>query len=477
MTGNGWELTSLSATALAAGIRARRFSAAEALESHLSRIELVNPSVNAIVTLNPRAVEEATAADEALARGSVLGPLHGVPITIKDAFEIAGLRTTSGYERLTGYVPPADAPVVAKLRAAGAVIIGKTNLPPLADDLQTDNAIFGRTNNPWNLDHSPGGSSGGEAAAIAARMSPLGLGSDWGGSIRHPAHCCGIFGLKPTENLVSTAGYGEGLGFPNAVRHMNCVGPMARSVRDLDLALRIIAGPDDRYLETPPITLAPSRAVPLRELRVAWTPELPGARPCREIREGMVRLAGRLEALVARIEEMVPTGFDYDEARRVGSALTHAEFEATTRRAAGQRHGTAGGATGTGAAEPPVTLEDYAAMLAFRDRTAVALDRFLNVWDVFLAPVSLVPAPEHCPMGTPIAVDGVPQPYLHALGGRVELFNFTAHPAVAMPLGVTEAGLPFGYQAIGRRWQDVALLDAAESLALVSGPSRAPPGY
>jgi amidase len=465
-------LTHLTASEMAAAIRARRVTAAELLEAHLAHIERLNPALNAIVALSPAARDEARAADAALARGEATGPLHGVPVTIKDAFDTAGLRTTSAYEPLAERIPDSDASTVGKLRAAGAIVIGKTNLPALADDLQTDNALFGRTNNPWDTERIAGGSSGGEAAAIAARMSPLGLGSDWGGSIRHPAHCCGIFGLKPTENLVSTAGYGEGLGRPNAVRHMNTAGPLARSVGDLELALRVIAGPDGRYFETPPADLPPGDERALRTLRVAWTAELPGARPSREIREGIAGLAKRLDGLVARIEETRAGGYDHDEALRAAWLVARFEFEVTTGLRLGAVHSLASSADDV----PRVSFDfgEYAAALALRDRVAFAWDRFLDDWDVFICPVSLVPAPRHLPKDTPIDVDGESVPYLLALGAQVELQNFTGHPAVALPLGLSAEGIPFGYQAVGRRWRDIELLRTAETLALVSGPAPMP---
>ena len=193
-----------TATELAAAIRLRRISASEVLEMHLERIAKYNPALNAVCTLDePGARGRAREADAALARGELWGPLHGVPMTIKDALETAGLRTTGGYPPLSDHVPTKDATAVARLRAAGAVLVGKTNVPPLSADGRADNPIFGRTNNPWNLERTPGGSTGGGAAAVAAGLSAFDVGSDLAGSVRMPAHWCGLFGLKPTEGRVS----------------------------------------------------------------------------------------------------------------------------------------------------------------------------------------------------------------------------------------------------------------------------------
>ena len=250
------KLNFLTASELASLICDRRVSSQEVLEAHLSQITAHNPSVNAIVTLDEaRARQRAKEADEALAHDEIWGPLHGVPVTIKDVFETAGMRTTSSFKPLATYIPKQDATVVARLRQAGAIILGKTNTPEMAGDEQTNSPLFGRTNNPWNLERTPGGSSGGSAAALASGMSPLDIGSDIGGSVRNPAHFCGVFSLKPSDYRVPFTGHippppgtkGRGL-----LRYFLTPGPLARSVQDLRLALSIIARPDEREWEVPP---------------------------------------------------------------------------------------------------------------------------------------------------------------------------------------------------------------------------------
>src|SRR5256886_15540749 len=253
------ELTTKSATELASLSRSREVSPVEVIDAHLRRIESINPSLNAIVTLAEDAIDHARAADSGLSKGERAGPLHGVPFTVKDTIDTQGLRTTSGTQIRAHHVTERDAPVVARLKAAGAIILGKTNTPEMAVPYETDNPVFGRTNNPYDLKLTPGGSSGGEAAAIAACLSPAGVGSDLSGSIRVPAHFCGIAGLKPTTGRVPMDGH-----VPEAIGALSlgaCIGPMARTVEDLELLFDCMAdsipsASTDRVATLPGLQLA-----------------------------------------------------------------------------------------------------------------------------------------------------------------------------------------------------------------------------
>jgi len=270
------ELVFSTATALAAAIQAKQVSALEMLEAHLAQIERHNPALNAVVTLDAAgARQRAQQADAALARGEVWGPLHGVPFTLKDAHATAGMRTTTGFPYLANHVPQEDSTVTARLKTAGGILVGKTNVAMLlADPAQSDNPLFGHTNNPWNVAHTPGGSSGGAAAAVAAGMIPFDIGTGLAGSIRIPAHFCGLFGLKPTEQRVSLAGLLPGLSAPRSLRIMSCIGPIARSVADLALLFAIIAGPDERDSEVQPVPIAEVPHLELKQLRIAIAPTL-----------------------------------------------------------------------------------------------------------------------------------------------------------------------------------------------------------
>ena len=246
------ELIYTSATSLAQAIREKQISSQEVVEAYIQRIEAVNPQLNAVVQLTAdSALTQAKQADGALAHGEITGPLHGVPITVKDSFDTKGIISTAGTKGRASYIPQQDATAVARMRAAGAIVLGKTNLPELSLAYESNNLIYGRTNNPYDLSRTPGGSSGGEAAIIAAGGSPLGLGTDAGGSIRVPAHFCGIAGLKPTSGRIPFTGLlPPALGASARLRH---VGPMARYVEDLALTLPILAGVDWRDPATVPM--------------------------------------------------------------------------------------------------------------------------------------------------------------------------------------------------------------------------------
>jgi amidase len=475
-----------TAQELATRIRQRQVSATEVLEAHLAQIARYNPPLNAIVTLDEeRARTRAKEADTAMARGEVWGPLHGVPITIKDAIETAGLRTTGGFPPLTDYVPPTDAPVVARLRAAGAIILGKTNLSVLSADFRADNPIFGRTNNPWDLGRTPGGSTGGGAAALAAGLTLLEIGSDIGGSVRIPAHYCGVYALKPTEHRVPLTGHiPEPPGMPRGVRHMNTIGPLARSVEDLTLALRLIAGPDGYQWEVPPVPLGDAADRPLSMTRFAWTDDFGGVPVTNDTRVALAALAEELQRQGCQIEQRVPEEFDFTTAWETWGEIVLAERAATAPERAAERvaaldarpdsavamfRGMARGAS--------ATMQQYTESLTRRDTLITTLEHFLARWDAFLCPVSVGPAIEHCPFGTPVDVDGQQVPYFIAGTAYACPFNLTGHPVVVLPLTRSAKGLPIGLQVVGRRWGEIQLLAIAAQLTKVIGPFQRPPGY
>jgi len=404
-----------SAVELAAAVRARRCSARELTELYLARIARYNPSLNALCTLDEAgALRRAREADEALARGELWGPLHGVPMSIKDALETAGMRTTGGHPPLKDYVPQRDATAVARLRAAGAILLGKSNVPPLSADYRADNEIFGRTNNPWNLERTPGGSTGGGAAAVAAGLSAFDLGSDLAGSVRTPAHFCGLFGLKTTERRVPNTGHiPEVPGLPRAVRHMNVLGPLARSVEDLALITRTVCGPDDAEWDVPPVPWNEPPAAELRAHRFAWSTSFGGIPVSADTRQAIQRLASALARLGCSVEERNPDGFEFDAAWETWGEIAITERAATggersrervaaLNKTLGESYAVArGSAKGVQA-----TVADYAAALTRRDTLISVLEKFFERWDAFLCPVTVSAAIGHVPFGTPIDVDG-----------------------------------------------------------------------
>jgi len=475
-----------SAAELAAALRARRISARELIELHLARIARHNPSLNAICTLDEAgARRRAQEADAALARGELWGPLHGVPMTIKDALETAGVRTTGGHPPLKDHVPAHDAPAVARLRAAGAILLGKSNVPPLSADYRADNPLFGRTNNPWNLERTPGGSTGGGAAAVAAGLSAFDVGSDLAGSVRTPAHFCGLFGLKPTERRIPNAGHiPEPPGVPRAVRHMNVLGPLARSVDDLALITRTICGAHHSEPDVPPVPWTEAPARPLKAHRLAWSADFGGVPVTRETKAAIQKLAAALAGAGCIVEERNPDGFSFDEAWEAWGEIAIAERAATGAERSRERvaalNATLGDAwaVARGSAKGVrATIGDYMAALTRRDQLIAAIERFFGEWDALICPVTVSPAIGHVPFGTPIDVDERKVPYFIAGTAYTCPFNLTGNPAVVLPLTRSHDGLPIGVQLVAKRWAEPALLALAGRVALITGPFTPPPGY
>ena len=472
---------------LAAAIRERRLSAVEAHDLHAERIARLNPALNAIVIPNPAARERAVAADEALARGELWGPLHGVPVTIKDIFDVRGLRNTAGYPPAKDNVSTTDATVTSRIVGAGAVVLGKTNVPLLCYDWQCDSPIFGRTNNPWDVSRTPGGSTGGGAAAVAAGLSPLEIGSDAAGSIRVPSHFCGVFGLKPTEYRVSGAGHGElPGGLPRGLRHMVSFGPVARSIGDLRLALTVLEGPDGRHPEVPPVPpTAATREPPRPEsLRIAWMDALPHGPISRETSAAVAAAAAALEAAGCRVERAAPADFGLHEALELWGEINGFEMAVmtpepirfllrqTTYLGLGRTRWTKGLRGGLG-----MNPRRFVAALARRDDVIGALERFLAGFDAWMLPVAAIPAFPHMRSGKSLEVDGSKVAYTTAVGAYAAPFNLTGSPVVVLPAGRSQAGLPIGVQLVGRRWDDDHLLAVADRASEILGPFSAPPGY
>jgi len=451
-----------STAQLAAAIRAGHVSASEVLEAHLEQIATHNPTLNAVITLDARqARQQAREADEALARGEVWGPLHGVPFTLKDAHATAGMRTTTGFPPLANFVPQEDSPVAARLKKAGGILIGKTNVHMmLADPAQTINPIFGRTNNPWNSERTPGGSSGGAAAALAAGMTPFEIGTDLTGSIRIPAHFCGVCGLKPTEHRVPLTGLIPGLPGPRPIRIMSCIGPMARTVEDLALLFAIIAGPDGRDTDVAPVLVEEMPQLELQRLRIAFAPTFPSFPVAAEIREAGEEFAGRLAGLGAVVEEAVLPQVDFQQELASAGALI----------------GMMMGAFQPEEQERPTTLAHYLEALYRRDQSIAAWEQFFEKWDVLLCPPSMMTAFPHCEPGSPLHVDGQEVSYW-MVSAHSTVFNYTGHPAVVLPYQLDHDDLPIGIQLVGKRWDESRLLAIARALSEVTGACQRPPGY
>ncbi|MGE0153754.1 MAG: amidase [Reyranellaceae bacterium] len=474
--------TSLSATALSRAIRGGRMSSVEATKAHLARIAARNPALRALVLVDEEvALRRARAADRALARGQVWGPLHGVPMTIKEAFDVAGWKTTSSFAPLKDNMAAQDATAVARLRAAGAVFLGKTNVPELCMDVQSNSPLFGDAANPWDHVRTPGGSTGGGAAAVAARLSPLELGSDIGGSVRIPSHFCGLYGLKTSEWRIPGTGHVPDLpGQPRVTRYMGTFGFLARSVADLRLGLKICAGPDGIDTEVPPAPLPNVKAKPLNEYRLAFAAGFPFVEPDGATERTLRDFARTLAKAGAKLREAAPE-IDYGAAWSGWAELiaymsrslqpleqrqkyfAYADSEDPSRRATGRA--------------AKLDMAEFAQVLSLRDRTIRALDAFLAGYDAWITPVAPIPAFVRQKPGGTLPIDQRRHYYWQTATSYSFLANFTGQPCVVVPAGVSPDGLPIGVQIVGRRWGEMEILALAEAIDKVIGPAPTPPGY
>ena len=429
----------------------KKLSSRAVVDAHLDRIAKVNPKINAIVQLTAElARKEADEADAALARGEVKGAFHGVPVTIKDTLETKGVICTGGTKGRANYVPQADATAVARLRAAGAIILGKTNVPELAGALESDNLIYGRTNNPYDLTSTPGGSSGGESAIVAACGSPLGLGTDAGGSIRVPAHFCGLAAIKPTSGRVPRTGqFPLPPGARNAAFHVSLI---ARKVEDLALALPIISGPDFRDHTIVGMPLGDPKNVAIRDLKLAYFEDDGAATATKEIVAAVRDAAKSFMDAGVKVEENRPP--DAAKAATVYFDMSRGDGGVGTR-AFLKNLGTTEisplfekALTHSVAPAMGTTTEAMAAFVRW-DLFCNAMLRFIENYDALLSPVAPYPALLH---GTSFDEDN------RRGFGYAQMYNLTGWPTATVRVGTSPEGLPLGVQVAARPWrEDVAL--------------------
>jgi aspartyl-tRNA(Asn)/glutamyl-tRNA(Gln) amidotransferase subunit A len=452
-----WELT---AGEQARGIRDGDFSAEELTRSVLDRIEQVNPSINAFCTLNERALADARAADAALARGDAAGPLHGVPFSVKDLIPTANLRTTLGSTAYADWIPDQDDVSVERMRAAGAILRGKTNTRELGYGVVADNALFGPTRNPRRLDRTAGGSSGGSAAAVADGMGSLSLGNDGGGSLRVPAALCGVFTIKPSFGLVplypscrlpARAGLGSW-------ETLECVGPITRTVEDAALVLEVIAGFDRRDRHSIPFSMDGLRArldEGLAGLRVAWSPRLGQAEVDPEVLELTTHAVGELGELGCEVVAVDPPIGDLSELRAVFAATVARDSDLTGLRDLTERY------------EVSEDLRELVGREWTAETFTWAAARRQVLYDTsrgFMEDLDLLITPATATTAFPIGLR-----WPEAGAGRdwspfAFPFNLTGQPAASVPVGRTHEGLPVGLQIVGRRLEDVTVLRAAHAL-------------
>lgn len=472
----------LSASEIAAQIRRKEITAVDVARAHLDRIERLNPKLNAFVDLQPEVVlAQARAADQR-SNGdndnAALGPLHGVPLSIKSSIDVAGHRCESGSRLRAGHIATDDAPLVKRLRAAGAVILGVTNAPELLMAWETDNLLYGRTNNPWDLTRTAGGSSGGEATAIAAGLSAGGVGSDGGGSIRVPSHFCGICGLKPTPGRIPSTGHFPKAGGPFAL--LGVVGPMARTVEDLRIMFEVMAGPDDGDPASAPVALREISEAQLQTVRIGFFEDDGRTPVTKETRAALRQAASLLQSSGFHADAFRPDGLE--EARQLwwdffgtaGGMILDPMFknrEADQSPILREFLSLSRSLTKTKAA-PAHSGESLLAAWLGRDAVREKILLQLRDYPVLLCPVAAIPAFGHGEREW--LVEGKTVQYLDAWS-YCEWFNLLGFPAVVVPMALSDEGLPIGVQIVGRPWEEEMVLAVAEKLEKQRGPWQAPP--
>lgn len=451
-----------SATWLAAAIRRREVSSVEVVQAYLTRIAEVNPRLNAVVRLAGDAVDLAGRADVALASGVEPGPLHGVPFTIKDSLDTAGLATTAGTIGWRNRVPDRDATVVARLLAVGGILLGKTNTPEFTWSNETDNDVYGRTSNPYDLARTPGGSSGGAAAIVAAGGSPFDIGSDTGDSIRQPAHVCGIAGIKPTSGRVPRTGHWPA--FHGILESLTQLGPMARRVEDLELLLPIIAGPDGEDPHVVPVALGDPSTVRIEGLRVVMFTDNGIRTPTSETGAAVRAAARALAEAGATVEEGLPP--DMAEAVDAYDRLIRADGHAWLARLI-----TAAGTPGLGSydtrgwvtLEPPLAGDALSALVEQLDAVRSRLLRWVRDVDLIVCPAMPQPAIHHGDSVAPWFADTYS-----------DVHNLTGWPATVVRGGTSPEGLPIGVQLVAQPWREDVTLAAARVVEAASGGWQRP---
>jgi amidase len=460
------ELLSAPVGEMARAIRAGAVTSAELTQAYLRRIEAVNPGLNAIVHVDAeRAMEAARRSDAALAGGQPAGPLHGVPMTLKDSIDTAGVQTTWGTLGRANHVPRQDATVAARLKAAGAILLGKTNTPEFTLSFETDNLVFGPTRNPFDRERGPGGSSGGAAAAVATAMCAFDIGSDTGGSIRVPSHCCGTAGLKPTQGRVPRTGHA--VSFGGIHDSLTQLGPIARTVADLELILRVIAGPDGQDPFVAPAPLQDSSAVALRGLRVGWHADNGIYAPTAEIQAATTAAAEALADGGASTREIIPGPMPKSLEELLSLFIWNADGGAWIQRMLD--------AAGTRTAHPLIAVQitdeekvdsgAFTRLIEQRDRFRGDMLAFMQDYDALVTPVVGFPAP----------VLGTAEDEENFAGYSYTLvYNLSGQPAVVVRCGTSPEGLPIGVQVAAQPWREDVALAVARHLESVFGGWRAP---
>jgi amidase len=465
------DLTFLSAVEMARHVAEGRLAASDLVRAHLARIEALQPKLNAFVHVDREgALNAARAADLAVERGEPLGPLHGVPLTVKSCIDVAGWPCETGTGLRAGNVPLADATLVARLKKAGAVLLGNTNVPELLMAYETDNLLHGRTNNPWDLARTPGGSSGGESAAIAAGCSAGGVGSDGGGSIRVPAHFTGICALKPTPGRIPSTGHFPACTGPFA--QLGVVGPMARTIADVELLAEVMSGPDDGDVRSAPLDWRRVSDEEARRLRVGFFEDDGIEQVTEETRAAVQAAAKALEEQGFIVEPFRPEGLEAIRESwwfffgRCAAQVIRPMFDGREAEAAP----TMRKYFDCAAAEPPPSSAQILDAWFARDALTLSMRQQMQRFPILLCPVSSGPAFLHGEGS--FASPGVN--YLEVMR-YCQWFNLTGNPSAVVPVGRSPEGLPIGVQVVARHHHEEEALGVARAIERATGGFRRPP--
>lgn len=474
-----------SATEIVKKIKTQEISCVEVSKQFLNQIKTFNPQINAISHLKEydAIIKEAKEKDRQIKQNKTLGILHGLPITVKDSYHVKGLISSNGNPKLKSNIPNEDAALIEKLKEAGAIIIGKTNLALYALDWQTSNKWFGQTNNPYNLDYVVGGSSGGSAASLAAGFSPLELGTDAGGSIRVPAHFCGVYGLRTTESLLPMRG---NMVTPDSLRmgrYLTSNGPMARSIDDLILMMNVLASSDQQFSENPPVNIQQYSYLTETTIKVAFSDTIDNIELDAEYQEIYTQFIQKIKnSHIIEAQQKEPK-YDTDKLTLLwgkiagfdmGVALNKIPFKKLIaslfiRNMHKDKLWSSAMAEGAG-----ITPRKYAEALEEKDNITDGLTTFFKDFDIWITPVSIDKAFKHQKSGKPFIINGKKVPYTKAFIP----FNFpttiTGHPILVIPIGITKSGLPVGIQIHGQKWHDYKLLQIGKELEKLTDGFKIP---
>jgi amidase len=481
-----------SATELAALIRERKATSSDIVKDHLEQIKKHNKKLNALISVfEEEALQEAVERDEEARDVRIRGPLHGVPVTIKEMFWIKGKHSNINFKMLKDFVAPEDAVIVSRIRKNGGVILGQTNVPRNLGDYQVVGDIYPEGKNPYNTEFSPGGSTGGGAAALAAGFSPLELGGDLGGSIRVPACFCGVYGLKPTEKTVPLHG-----NFPlpkNArtfIAHMGQAGPLARTIEDVELLWRIIVGPHESDRNIPDINWKQPSKRSLTDYKIAWTDGWPGYETSLPVRNTLQSLVNKLIANGCHIERSIPDDSLHQNSLNVFMGLfpyVMAQGTSWFIRAIIKMQNSRNFLKGMKKESPELikTMNDgfklnanhYGEMLLQKNLITQRWEEFFNQYHFLICPVAFGPAYKRCKTGSRLSYDGKEIVYANYAWPYVGCFNASGNPSITIPLELGPEGLPFGVQIVGKYWSEPELIHFAKQVSKLTDGFVKPMGY